>query len=88
LDEGLMAEARFRDAQVKILKLTSKGREAVILYESRVTLELRDANGQPHEVLNILTSRDTWVKTSQGWRTKAGVVLKAKTLVDGNPVEP
>jgi hypothetical protein len=87
LDKGQMAEARFLDVERKILKLTVTGRQAVVLSESRVTMEMTDEHGTPHEVVNIMTSRDTWIKTAQGWKTKASVMLKGKTLVDGHSVE-
>ncbi len=88
LEEGLMAAARFTGQEFRILKLTVKGDEAVVLYKDRTTAIIGDAQGNEHKLVNMSNTRDTWVKTPDGWKTRLTEILSSKTLVDGKEIKP
>jgi Domain of unknown function (DUF4440) len=88
LEEGPMAAARFTGQEYRILKLTVKGNEAVVLFKDRTTAVIEDQQGNPHKIVNMSNTRDTWVKTPDGWKTRLTEVLSSKTLVDGKEVKP
>lgn len=50
--------------------------------ESFVAIML-DSLGKPHEYVNRATTRDTWVKTPQGWKIKMTEILSEETFIDG-----
>jgi hypothetical protein len=88
MEEGAMAVAQFTGQDFRILKLTVNGNQAVVLYKDRTTALLPDAEGNAHKLVNASTTRDTWVKTPEGWKTRLTEVLSSKTLLDGKEVKP
>ena len=61
--------------------------------ENEVVIEVSDAgtftmmgpDGQTHLVEGTAKSRDTWVRTSAGWKLKYHEALSSNTSVDGKP---
>jgi hypothetical protein len=87
LEEGMMAAARFTGQEFRILKLSVKGNEAVVLFKDRTTAVIEDPQGNAHKFVNMSNTRDTWVKTPDGWKTRLTEVLSSKTLVDGKEIK-
>jgi len=88
LEEGPMAAARFTGQEFRILKLSVKGDEAVVLFKDRTTAVIEDPQGNAHKIVNMSNTRDTWVKTPDGWKTRLTEVLSSKTLLDGKEIKP
>jgi hypothetical protein len=82
-------------ADLRIDKLSVKGSTAEL--ESTMTLDLTIVDteggmgpkGKVHNMLEVEKSRETWVKTKDGWKVKKGEVLPGgKMLMDGKPFPP
>jgi hypothetical protein len=86
LDKGPLASVRFRDFDTKIIKLTVTGSHAITISDCRMSMDVPDPKGGLHDVSLLTTSRDTWIKTPHGWKSKSTVILKQKALVEGRPV--
>jgi hypothetical protein len=82
------AIARFTGYDYRIVSLTVKGKEAVVLYKDKATAILEDAAENKHKIVAYSTTRDVWVKTPEGWMTRLTEVLNSKTLVNGKEVKP
>jgi hypothetical protein len=83
LNQEAMAAARFIGQDYRILKLTVKGSEAVVLYKDHTTAVVDDPQGNTHKIDATSTVQDTWVKTPEGWKTRLTEILASKTLLDG-----
>jgi len=83
------------EAKLSIEKLSVKGDTALV--ESTMTLKLQAIDttgelgpkGKLHSMTMVERSKETWVKTKDGWKVKQGDVLPGgKMLVDGKPYQP
>lgn len=88
MEAGPMAIVRFTGHDLKIVSLTLKGNQAVVHYRDRTTGLIPDREGNTHKLVMTSTTRDTWVKTDEGWMTRLTEVLTSKTLVDGKEIKP
>jgi hypothetical protein len=88
MEEGAMAVAQFTGQEFRILTLAVNGSQAVVLYKDRTTALLPDAQGNTHKLVSASTTRDTWVKTPEGWKTRLTEIVSSKTLLDGKEVKP
>jgi ketosteroid isomerase-like protein len=72
----------------KIMELTVRGEDVMVLVEQRdKRIQIR-RDGKPHEVEANVIHRDTWVQTAEGWKRKLTEEVKqTKFTVDGKPVE-
>ncbi|GBC94898.1 hypothetical protein HRbin16_00683 [bacterium HR16] len=66
-----------------IKKMEIKGNTAQVTTAEEVVFTLVDVQGRRHKVRSVATTRDTWVKTPQGWKVKMTEVLNEKTFIDG-----
>jgi hypothetical protein len=87
MEEGPMAVARFTRYDVKIISLTLKGDQAVVVYRDSAAGTLPDAHGTSHRLVVTSTTRDTWVKTDEGWLTRLSEILASKIYVDGKELK-
>jgi ketosteroid isomerase-like protein len=73
----------------KILEITPKGDEVIVLVEQRdKRIQIR-RDGKPHEVEANVIHRDTWIKSAEGWKRKRTEEIKqTKFTVDGKRVDP
>lgn len=60
-----------------------KGNTAQVTTAEEAVFTILDAQGHPHKLRSVATTRDTWVKTPQGWKVKMTEVLDEKTFTDG-----
>jgi Domain of unknown function (DUF4440) len=88
MEEGPMAAARFTGQDYRILSLTLKGSEAIVLFKDRTTAVIDDPEGNTHKIVSLSTTRDTWVKTPEGWQARLTEVLSSKTFLDGKEYKP
>jgi len=68
-----------------IKKMEIKGNTARVITQEELAVTLVDAQGKPHKVVSKATTRDTWVKTPQGWKVKMTEILDEQTTIDGKP---
>jgi hypothetical protein len=87
MEDEAMAAARFIGQEIRILKLTLKGSAAIAVYKDRTTAVVDDPQGNTHKIVALSTTRDTWVKTPEGWKARLTEVLSSKTLLDGKEVK-
>lgn len=66
-----------------IKKMEIKGDTAVVTTAEEAVFTMMDVQGRPHKLRSIATTRDTWVKTPQGWKVKMTEILSEETFVDG-----
>jgi hypothetical protein len=72
----------------RIMELTVRGEEVIVLVEQKdERIQIR-RDGKPHKVEANVIHRDTWVQTTEGWKRKLTEEVKqTKFTVDGKPVE-
>jgi hypothetical protein len=72
----------------KILEITPRGDEVIVLVEQRdKRIQIR-RDGKPHQIEANVIHRDTWIKSAEGWKRKLTEEIKqTKFTVDGKPVE-
>jgi len=68
-----------------IKKMEIKGNTARVITQEELAVTMVDAQGKPHKVVSKATTRDTWVKTPQGWKVKMTEILDEQTTIDGIP---
>lgn len=68
-----------------IEKMEIKGNTARVITQEELAVTMVDAQGKPHKVVSKATTRDTWVKTPQGWKVKMTEILDEQTTIDGRP---
>jgi ketosteroid isomerase-like protein len=68
-----------------IKKMEIKGNTARVITQEELAVTMVDAQGTPHKVVSKATTRDTWVKTPQGWKVKMTEILDEQTTIDGKP---
>jgi ketosteroid isomerase-like protein len=68
-----------------IKKMEIKGNTARVITQEELAVTMVDAQGKPHKVVSKATTRDTWVKTPQGWKVKMTEILDEQTTIDGRP---
>jgi ketosteroid isomerase-like protein len=68
-----------------IEKMEIKGNTARVITQEELAVTMVDAQGKPHKVVSKATTRDTWVKTPQGWKVKMTEILDEQTTIDGIP---
>lgn len=73
---------------MKIDKLTVKGNTATVMSSSEGVMTIGGADGKTHKMADKNTSKDTWVKTPEGWKCKNVTVLTDKMTMDGKPFDP
>lgn len=74
---------------LKVDKLDVHGVEATAVVTEKVRNDLKNPlTGQRSVVESSNTCRDTWVRTSAGWRLKHSETLAESLLVDGKPYKP
>lgn len=88
MEEGPMAMIQFKSFSFAITSLAVKGKDVIVLYRDKTAGILVDPQDNPHKIVSTSTNRDTWVKTDEGWKTRASEVLTSKTIVDGKEVKP
>ncbi|GIV15283.1 MAG: hypothetical protein KatS3mg022_0718 [Armatimonadota bacterium] len=66
-----------------IKRMEIKGNTAVVTTVEEAVFTTVDVQGRSHKVRNVATTRDTWVKTPQGWKVKMTEVLDEETFRDG-----
>jgi hypothetical protein len=83
------------DAKIAIEKLTVKGNIATSVSTMSLTMTMMDSTGEmgpkgkAHKMSMTERSRETWVKTSGGWKAKHSEDLPGgKMLLDGKPFNP
>ncbi len=95
MKEAMATTKSVEESKLTIEKLTVKGDSAEL--ESTMTLKMQvvDAKGEMgvkgklHSLTMVEKSKETWVKTKDGWKVKKGsVVPGGKMLVDGKPFPP
>lgn len=69
--------------ETTIRRIEVKGNTAYVTTEEVLAFTFVDAQGKPHKVYTKARTRDTWVKTPQGWKVKMTQSLSEETYVDG-----
>ncbi|MCS6831152.1 MAG: nuclear transport factor 2 family protein [bacterium] len=78
--------ARYRSIDKRtttIKKMEIKGDTARVTTVERIAVTLVDPQGKLRKVENRSTTRDTWVRTPQGWKVKMTEILDEETFIDG-----
>ncbi|MGC8784977.1 MAG: nuclear transport factor 2 family protein [Armatimonadota bacterium] len=86
--EMLMREQYARTQSVDkrtttIKKMEIKGNTARVTTAEESVVTMVGAQGRIQKVRNVATTRDTWVKTPQGWKIKMTEILNDETFIDG-----
>jgi len=68
-----------------IKKMEIKGNTARVTTQEELVVTMLDPQGKRRKVVSKATTRDTWVKTPQGWKVKMTEILDEKTTIDGKP---
>lgn len=66
-----------------IKRMVIRGNTARVTTEERIAVTVLDSQGRLRKVDNRATTRDTWVKTPQGWKVKMTEILDEATFIDG-----
>lgn len=77
----LMKSVQKRTTTIK--KMEFKGNTVLVTTEEELAFTFVDAQGKPHKAYTKATTRDTWVKTPQGWKVKMTESLSETTSIDG-----
>ncbi|MGQ9882265.1 MAG: nuclear transport factor 2 family protein [Armatimonadota bacterium] len=77
----LMRSVQKRTTTIK--KMEFKGNTVLVTTEEELAFTFADAQGKPHKAYTKATTRDTWVKTPQGWKVKMTESLSETTYIDG-----
>ncbi|MGQ9738758.1 MAG: nuclear transport factor 2 family protein [Armatimonadota bacterium] len=77
----LMRSVQNRTTTIK--KMEFKGNTVLVTTEEELAFTFADAQGKPHKAYTKATTRDTWVKTPQGWKVKMTESLSETTYIDG-----
>ena len=73
----------------EIGEIKVNGKEAVVLVEQKDKRIQKFPDGKPHEVEANVIHRDTWIKTTGGWKLKlTEEQQQLKLTIDGKPVSP
>lgn len=72
-----------RTTQIQRIQVT--GNVAQVVTRERTVFTATDPQGKPVKMDLRATTRDTWVKTPQGWRVKITEVLDEQRFMDGKP---
>jgi peptidase M1-like protein len=73
----------------RILETTVNGEEVIVLVEQRDRRIQMRRDGKPHKVEANVIHRDTWIKTSEGWKRRLTEEVKqTRFTVDDKPVNP
>lgn len=78
---ALMKSIDRRKSTIK--KIEVKGNTARVTTEEELAFTFVDAQGKPHKAHTKATTRDTWVRTQQGWKVKMTESLSETTTIDG-----
>jgi hypothetical protein len=76
----------------KIERITMAGSDTVVWFSSRVVRSIPNPHGTlaapraPHEVVVLMSERDTLVKRSDGWKCPLSVNLSFQTTLNGKPL--
>ncbi len=81
----LMRSVQKRTTTIK--KMEFKGNTVAVTTEEELAFTFVDAQGKPHKAYTKASTRDTWVKTPQGWKVKMTESLKETTFIDGKKVQ-
>ncbi|MCS6950106.1 MAG: nuclear transport factor 2 family protein [Armatimonadota bacterium] len=82
-DFARIQEIKVRTTQIQQMQIT--GNTARVVTRERTVFTAPDAQGKLQRVDIRATTRDTWVKTPQGWKVKMTEVLDEQRFVDGKP---
>lgn len=80
-----------REFRTRIDRLTVHGDEAIAVVTDRAVSVVRnpkitgDPTGKPHVLTMERTNRDTWIKTSTGWKLNRREVVSGKQTLDAKP---
>lgn len=77
----LMKSVQKRTTTIK--KMEFKGNTVLVTTEEELAFTFADAQGKLHKAYTKATTRDTWVKTPQGWKVKMTESLAETTYIDG-----
>jgi hypothetical protein len=88
-----LIRTRFKAIYQKIEKVTPTAEGAVVLISMTTEKAIRDdegvygTKGGAHILADVMRFRDTWVKTSGGWRQKIRETIgRTESLLDGKPI--
>lgn len=81
----MMKSVQKRTTTIK--KMEFKGNTVLVTTEEELAFTFLDTQGKPHRAYTRATTRDTWVKTPQGWKVKMTESLKETTFIDGKKVQ-
>lgn len=82
-DFARIQTVHLRTTQIQSIQVTGNIARAVT--RERTVFTATDPQGKPTKMDIRATTRDTWVKTPQGWRVKMTEVLDEQRFVDGKP---
>jgi len=69
--------------------LSTAGNEAVVIVTHEARRVLEDAHGQPHKWENKVVHKETWIKTTDGWKIRRLEEVKQVYLLrDGKTLHP
>ncbi|MGH9875148.1 MAG: hypothetical protein ACRD9S_22055 [Pyrinomonadaceae bacterium] len=73
----------------RVLGITVNGEDVIVLVEQKDKRIQMRRDGNPHKVEANVIHRDTWIKTTEGWKRRlTEEVQQTKFTVDGKPVDP
>lgn len=72
----------------KITKLTVEEDRAIATVDGRFAAKIDGAGGKKQQMLLVATTRDTWVKTPDGWKLQLSEVQKNHVTIDGKTAGP
>lgn len=85
MEEDFKMTKSLDSASMKVVKVSVKGNTAVATTDYKMA-GTGLMNGKEHKMTDRGTSRDTWVKTPQGWKVKSVVFVQSHPMMDGRPM--
>lgn len=84
-DFARIRQVLLRTTQIQRIQFEGNNQARVVTTE-RTVFTTPDERGNLRKTEIRATTRDTWVKTPQGWRVRMTEVLNEQRLVDGKPL--
>jgi hypothetical protein len=74
------------DATTKVKSVAISKSDTIVNSESKLTATAVDEKKKSHKWVITTQTKDTWNKTSKGWRIKRVVELSTRIMVDGRAI--
>lgn len=76
------------EVKMTVTKFTVTGYTAEATTSGKMSLSMYGQQGKTNKLVDLSTTKDTWVKGADGWKIKSVDVITDKMTLDGKPFDP